>query len=88
MKKIKKITILVMMLILCLYTTGCEEVRAASASMDLSDIMTYTGNLILSLMIMSLSLKKAITQQRPLRITARWILLEDAARPLQVSDRN
>ncbi|WP_455390918.1 DNA/RNA non-specific endonuclease [Frisingicoccus sp.] len=43
MKKIKKITILVMMLVLCLYTTGCEEVRAASASMDLSDIMTYTG---------------------------------------------
>ena len=43
MKKIKKIAILVMMLVLCLYTTGCEEVRAASASMDLSDIMTYTG---------------------------------------------
>ncbi len=43
MQKIRKIAALIGMLLLCLYTTGCEEVRTASANMDLSDIMTYAG---------------------------------------------
>lgn len=42
MQKIRKIAILVMMLVLCLYMAGCSEVRDIAANMDLSDIMTYT----------------------------------------------